>query len=69
MSSDAFPLPPELPSELAALAVAGREAGVVTLDQVFEVMPPHVEPTAEVIDAVRATIESHGVALDEHKAM
>ena len=54
----------ELPAELHALVDLGRESGVLTLDQVMEVIKD-VDPTAEVITAVRETIERNGVRLDE----
>jgi RNA polymerase primary sigma factor len=53
-----------LPAELLDLVELGREKGVVTLDEVMEVIKD-VDPTAEVITAVRHTIERNGVRLDE----
>ena len=53
-----------LPDELHDLVALGRDKGVVTLDEVMEVIKD-VDPTAEVITAVRETIERSGVRLDE----
>ena len=53
-----------LPVELHDLVERGREKGYVTLDAVIEVIKD-VDPTAEVITAVRQTIERNGVRLDE----
>ena len=53
-----------LPDELHELVQLGRESGVLTLDEVMEVIKD-VDPTAEVITAVRQTIERSGVRLDE----
>src|SRR5438105_1654809 len=53
-----------LPAELHQLVAPGRESGVLTLDEVMEVIKD-VDPTAEVITAVRQTIERSGVRLDE----
>jgi RNA polymerase primary sigma factor len=53
-----------LPAELLDLVELGREKGVVTLHEVMEVIKD-VDPTAEVITAVRHTIERNGVRLDE----
>jgi len=53
-----------LPVELHHLVEFGRESGVLTLDEVMEVIKD-VDPTADVITAVRETIERSGVRLDE----
>ena len=53
-----------LPAELHDLVEIRRESGVVTLDEVMEVIKD-VDPTAEVITAVRDTLERSGVRLDE----
>jgi len=53
-----------LPDELHDLVEFSRESGVITLDAVMEVIKD-VDPTAEVITAVRETIERNGVRLDE----
>ncbi|MEO8695159.1 MAG: RNA polymerase sigma factor RpoD [Acidimicrobiales bacterium] len=53
-----------LPAELHQLVELNRETGVVTLHEVMEVIKD-VDPTAEVITAVRETIERNGVRLDE----
>jgi RNA polymerase primary sigma factor len=53
-----------LPVELHQLVELGRESGVLTLDEVMEVIKD-VDPTADVITAVRETIERSGVRLDE----
>jgi RNA polymerase primary sigma factor len=53
-----------LPAELHNLVELKREEGVVTLDAVMEVIKD-VDPTADVITAVRETIERSGVRLDE----
>jgi RNA polymerase primary sigma factor len=53
-----------LPAELHQLVELGRESGVLTLDEVMEVIKD-VDPTADVITAVRETIERNGVRLDE----
>ncbi|TML18647.1 MAG: RNA polymerase sigma factor RpoD [Actinobacteria bacterium] len=53
-----------LPVELHHLVELGRESGVLTLDEVMEVIKD-VDPTADVITAVRETIERSGVRLDE----
>ena len=53
-----------LPPQLHELVEIRRESGVLTLDEVMEVIKD-VDPTAEVITAVRETIERSGVRLDE----
>jgi RNA polymerase primary sigma factor len=53
-----------LPPELHHLVENGREAGVLTLAQVMEVIKD-VDPTPEVITAVRETIQRSGVQFDE----
>src|SRR5688572_14644049 len=53
-----------LPAEFHDLVELNREKGVVTLDAVMEVIKD-VDPTADVITAVRETIERSGVHLDE----
>ena len=53
-----------LPVELHDLVELNRESGVITLDEVMEVIKD-VDPTAEIITAVRQTIERNGVRLDE----
>jgi RNA polymerase primary sigma factor len=53
-----------LPAELHDLVEKGRTSGVLTLAQVMEVIKD-VDPTPEVITAVRDTIERSGVRLDE----
>ncbi|MEO5842174.1 MAG: RNA polymerase sigma factor RpoD [Acidimicrobiales bacterium] len=53
-----------LPDELHQLVELNRESGVVTLHEVMEVIKD-VDPTPEVITAVRETIERNGVRLDE----
>jgi len=53
-----------LPARLHELVEIRRESGVLTLDEVMEVIKD-VDPTADVITAVRETIERSGVRLDE----
>ena len=53
-----------LPAELHDLVEYSRESGVLTLDEVMEVIKD-VDPTPDVITAVRETIERNGVRLDE----
>jgi RNA polymerase primary sigma factor len=53
-----------LPTELHDLVAKGRQTGVLTLAQVMEVIKD-VDPTPEVITAVRDTMQRSGVRLDE----
>ncbi len=52
------------PDDLDALLAKGRTTGVLTLDDVMEVFKD-VDPTPEVITAVRQLVTSAGIELDE----
>jgi RNA polymerase primary sigma factor len=61
----AFPLPPGVSEmEFARLVRRGRAAGVLTLDEVIEVVQD-VELTPEIVDGFRTALSDAGIRLDE----